>query len=143
MMFLKQKKGVKKQYYMIAELVFAAVVIIFMFYIVYSIVGDTVLEKNYVARDLALVMETIHAAPSDIEYVYPIKYNFDIKIFLSEITVEDDKGIARYWYHRDESVKQIPENFNFAFKGDKKEIRFVKTDKQLTISCSGCSQAFG
>ena len=85
-------------------------------------------------------MEAIYAAPGQLEYTYPVGYDFSIRIAASGITVWDDKGNAHYWYSHDNAVVHEPGEFVFAFKGNKKEIKFIKKNEQLLITCSGCSR---
>lgn len=64
-----------------AGIVFAGIVVL-------SLLGKTVqdlngetFEKNYVSRDIALIMDAIYASPGDIEYAYIMKdYKYVIEI---------------------------------------------------------------
>ena len=62
-------------------LVFAAAV----FYWLISLQNDTLLEKNYLSRDLGLLIDSVYASPGNVEYEYSTnvvnitKFNFFFK----------------------------------------------------------------
>ncbi|MBI2141357.1 hypothetical protein HYU16_02940 [Candidatus Woesearchaeota archaeon] len=57
-----------------------------------DIKGKT-LEKNYIARDIALALDAVYAAPGDVEYTYSLKkYKFVVEIKDSKVFVKDSLG---------------------------------------------------
>ncbi len=74
-------------------------------------VNGTTLEKNYIARDIALTLDAVYAAPGDIEYTYSMKnYKFVVEIKNSKVFVkkelnEKDSIAGIYDYFGDPASK--------------------------------------
>jgi hypothetical protein len=73
-------------------------------------VNGTTLEKNYIARDIALALDAVYAAPGDIEYTYSMKnYKFVVEIKGSRVFVkkldEEDSIAGVYDYFGDPDSK--------------------------------------
>lgn len=64
-------------------------------------IEGTILEKNFIARDLALTLDAIYAAPGEIEYVYNLgnySYYVDVvgdKVFVKEKATENNPVFYR------------------------------------------------
>ena len=72
--FLNSKKGMDIElWFNVFELVIVFVVGLVLLETVNSEVKGTTFEKNYFARDSALLINTIYASPGDIVYNYPDK----------------------------------------------------------------------
>lgn len=105
--------------------------------------GET-FEKNYIARDIALMIDALYAAPGDIEFIYSLKsYKFDVELKDSEVFVRksacDKKevgGIYAFFGDRKNGLKAVimPKN-----KDSVKEmlIVFSKKDGELTLNADG------
>jgi len=59
---------------------------------VQNLASGKTLEKNYYARDIALLVDTVNAAPGDVFYTYPNnleKYELGIKIEENFVVIYD------------------------------------------------------
>ncbi|MBI2574389.1 hypothetical protein HYV82_00720 [Candidatus Woesearchaeota archaeon] len=74
-------------YAAIGLLVSAMIVFTLVGFIVRATGMDTTLARNYVARDLALLLDTIYAGNGDTEYFYNMPERFDISIKDNLVTV--------------------------------------------------------
>jgi hypothetical protein len=63
------KKGMAVMWYLI-EAVLISIVIIFFFQYIQSVKDDTMFEKLFLSRDLALMTDTINSVPGDVKYTY-------------------------------------------------------------------------
>ncbi len=80
--------GLEETLGLIIQLVLALVVGIGLMYFVVGVKNNTMLEKNYLSKDLALLINTIYAAP---EYVY-YKYNVpEVGLLDYDITIASQK----------------------------------------------------
>ena len=67
-------------------------------YIIYSVnerVSGHTLEKNYIARDLAMAIDAVYGSPYDISYTYILgdyDYNFDITKDSVSVSSNEKKG---------------------------------------------------
>jgi len=55
------------------EIILIGIVFLILLSYVNSIRDDTLMEKNYLSRDLALIVDSIYSAPGNIEYSYSFK----------------------------------------------------------------------
>lgn len=94
-------------YFKIIGIVLAAGVFILLIKFLADTLSDTLLEKNYRARDIALLITTIYAAPGQLNYTYDTGGNFEIGIGDGAIVVGDDKGDVFYWYYRPQDMEDI------------------------------------
>ncbi|MBI2550521.1 hypothetical protein HYV83_05080 [Candidatus Woesearchaeota archaeon] len=85
----------------------AAFIIVVLIQYWRDIKNDTFLEKNYLARDISLLITTAYASPGDLTYCYygvgNYKGKFDYLIENSKVTVVDSglpfiEGGAIYYY---------------------------------------------
>ena len=85
----------------------AAFIIVVLIQYWRDIKNDTFLEKNYMARDIALLITTAYASPGDLTYCYydvgNYKGKFDYLIENSKVTIVDKgqpfiEGGAVYYY---------------------------------------------
>ena len=75
------KKGISNDlFFNVFEYMLAFVVLVALFQFVNEIIEQTIFEKNYLARDIALLVNTLSAAPGEITYTY----NEDTSKFLVE-----------------------------------------------------------
>ena len=65
------KKGMTHElFFNVFELVLASIVLLAILYFIHDIANQTIFEKNYLARDLSVLLNTIYAAPGDVAYDY-------------------------------------------------------------------------
>lgn len=117
------------------DLLLAAGLIIIMIKFWGDVRDDTFLEKNYVARDIAMLITTAQASPGELTYCYYEVGGFVFNYVLqdSQIFVEDSKGKASYRYAEDRNAPIAPLNEKY-----NKEMPFVafeisKEDKQVRV----------
>ena len=106
----------KKSQHVSTETVFIAISFVLgafaiwgMFDAAKDILDTEALYKNYLARDLALVMDAIYAAQGDVDYTYTInpKHTFFVRMQEGNIDVSSDYG-----FNEDET-------FSYRFAPDK------------------------
>lgn len=74
-------------------------------------IKGTTYEKNYFARDIALALDAVYAAPGDVEYIYSMKgYKFVVeiknsKVFVKESLTEEDNIAGVYDFFGDPESK--------------------------------------
>jgi len=117
--FLNSRKAVEHElFFNIFELVLVVIVAFALFNFVKSIEKDTLFQKTYLARDVALVVNTLYAAPGDVSYTYVENghdntYNIDFaENTVSVSSAEDKDGSVVPFYHFDED-KNLKFIYNF------------------------------
>lgn len=155
--FLDSKKGMDIElWFNVFELVIVFVAGLVLLETVNSEVKGTAFEKNYFARDSALLINTIYASPGDIEYNYPDKtgnFIFDFKqnkvgVYEQHELVEG--GVAGYPFAEDINYyfiykKILPPYINLIYKKTKNniEITYVPEKFVATGGVSGGGGASG
>ena len=86
----KQGSVTHEQLYQLFEIL----VFLFYAYIMYSFVNDvnnsTIFEKNYIARDIAMVTNTLYASPGYVSYDYPENISrYQINIKSNKVRIKD------------------------------------------------------
>jgi len=70
-LFQSRKASVEEYLmFLLGEILVSLIVAFFLFSYVQSVRENTVLEKNYISRDLALIMDAMQAAPGNVYYNY-------------------------------------------------------------------------
>ena len=110
MNFFCEKRGAAAQevFYRFLGLLLAAIVLGMLLAAVNDTAENTLFEKNYIARDLSLLITTIYASPGELIYIYDLgEYagKFDFAFKGSIITVSDEKGKVQYWYGADKVIQ--------------------------------------
>ena len=139
-LIFNNKNGINQElFFNIFEVVLAFIVILSLFYFINDVVKQTIFEKNYLARDLAILVNTIYSAPGDVNYDY--KENSDKFQFVFNFT---PNKVEVYSYEE----KEPGEHLNYLFGEDKiiafgyknliydKEnvkIEFLKSDDYINI----------
>jgi hypothetical protein len=133
---IKQKRGAAVlTLFRSAELVLFGVAILCLLMIGFRLT-ETTYEKNFIARDMALFIDTIYASPGDLEYVYDLGtfhsrgYKFDLEIKDSKVIVYD-------------SGYEKPQGYRFAEKEDydiddfkaeaPRAVKFVKKSHKISM----------
>ena len=77
MNFFNKKRGFGKKaqiehefYYIIAQMLLIVLIALSLFSFVGNVLENTLYEKNYLSKDIALIVDTIYSAPGDISYIY-------------------------------------------------------------------------
>jgi len=69
--YINNRKGLTHEiFFYVFGLVLAAIVALALFNFAKEVVEQTIFEKNYLARDIAILVNTLYAAPGDILYTY-------------------------------------------------------------------------
>ncbi len=112
------KKGMTNETFMlILDVAVAFFFFMAIFGFVRSVKDNTIFEKNYLTRDISLMIETVIASPHLLNYEYPENItNFTIGISENTVRVWDLGEEAtvpnRYWYaiEIDNDIEYGPEN---------------------------------
>ncbi len=81
-------EGVTAIGFLIIGLLFAGIVSTGIVERAWSDIKGETLEKNYIARDIALVLDAVYASPGDVEYVYSMKgYKYVVEIKNARVMV--------------------------------------------------------
>ena len=85
MNFFNEKRGLGKKaqvehefYYIIAQMFLIVLIAVALFTFIDDVADQTLFEKNYLSKDIALIVNSIYASPGDVSYTYP----GDIKNFI-------------------------------------------------------------
>jgi hypothetical protein len=113
----KGKKGaVNISWAKAAGVLLAGIVIFAMINFLANLQDNTFLEKNFVARDLGMMITTVQGSPGDVVYCYDVvgKYNdkFNYEIGNSRVAVIDQKNEnvrAVHWYleDKDDLIQEV------------------------------------
>jgi len=130
--FLLGKKGQEAEHEVIQtviEAIMLAVFVYILFTFVSDIRGNTIFEKNYFARDLAMMVNTVYASPQDLVYVYPDNTSRfyitikDNKVRIHESALEAEEIDKIYWYADENQTRlDIEESFD-----NIDNLEFIKT----------------
>lgn len=99
-LLFRNKKAISNElFFNVFELVLAAIVILALYNFVNSVVESTIFEKNYLARDLAMLTNTVYSSPGDLSYTYSetsrkFMFFFDFKHNGVEVTDKSSAGFS-------------------------------------------------
>lgn len=143
------KKGITHDlFFNVFELLLAFIVAFALFNFVNDIIKQTIFEKNYLTRDLALIINTLYAAPGEVVY----NYDEDVGEFIIDFTGDIDNTDNKYnrvsVYLEEESIRNIfylfaeDKNLPFQYKilssGEEDfKIGFFKSDQYVDVDLSG------
>jgi hypothetical protein len=95
----------------IIELTFFALFIVSLLLFVFNVWKNTTYEKNFLARDLALTLDTLYMSPQQVEWLYPHNAT-DYKLMMSLNNVKvgsigstSKQDERRYWFADKEANK--------------------------------------
>ncbi len=124
------KRGEADQYFAMFQIIIAAIIVLGVYLYAKNTVESTALEKEYLARDLALILDLIYASPGDLSYTYYMDKNkLDVKIAKGEVLISEN-GLkpAKYNYAENEDFR------NPSFEMQKpKQLTFTKTGREIAI----------
>ena len=134
--FLNKKAQTNELYLILFQIIIAVTVYWILQSYIDSVAEDTLFEKSYLSKDLALLTNTIYSSPGEINYLYINdkvelnKFEFDFnnqKVMISEIEAEE-KLELEYPYGED---------LKFIYSGQKlrevNQIAFSKDETHLEI----------
>lgn len=97
-------EGVTVIGFLIIGLLFAGIVTTGIVERAWSAIKGETLEKNYIARDMALLLDAVYASPGDVEYVYSMKgYKYVVELKNSRVIInkpgakEQNAGFYAYF----------------------------------------------
>ena len=97
-LLFRNKKAISNElFFNVFELVLAAIVILALYNFINSVVDSTIFEKNYLARDLAMLTNTVYSSPGDLSYTYSetsrkFMFIFDFKHNSVQVTDKSRAG---------------------------------------------------
>lgn len=109
-LFASKKSEESKLYEVLIALVFVGVLALFYFKFINNLVNNSLYERNYYARDTALMTSVMYAAPGDVSYLYSIyplnEYDFFMTVGDSTTIIKDESDQdAKYIYPEDSQFK--------------------------------------
>jgi len=111
------------------------IVTIAIFTFINDVAEQTIFEKNFLVRDISLVINTLYAAPGEVSYNYiEDTGEFTLEFTKNKITIykEKEKSNTNIFYLFSEN-KNKP--FNHKILNPKKaKISFVKSENSLDIN---------
>ena len=113
---VKNKKALGAQsdmYFIVTELILLMMIAFAINNYITGIANNTMFERNFYARDLALLTHTVYAAPGDLTYNYNGKisqYNFTVEMADGKVKVarQGSTYYSAYHYAEDLNFKQPP-----------------------------------
>src|SRR3989338_3929843 len=133
--FIKSKRASKIVYQVMIQLIIVMFVFAILMSYVKSVEKDTLFEKDYLAKDMALIIDANYAAPGEIDYSYKNtrvdikKFNFefkDQKLRVTESIKSQDAGMI-------ESYGDVKSKEVYTHLNSPETINFHKKDGSLQI----------
>jgi len=134
--FLNKKAQINQVYHILFQILIAIIVYWTLQHYIDSVAKDTLFEKSYLSKDLALLTDAIYSGPGEIRYLYTNeraelnKFEFDFnkqKVSVREIGVKEEIPLAFPY----------GEDLNLQFSGQiiskVNQIAFSKTKNKLEI----------
>ncbi len=134
-----QKRGIYRKaqiehefYYILAQLLLIVLVGFALFSFVGAISQGTLYNKNYISRDVALIIDTIYASPGDIHYVYPVD--------ISEFIINFKKDNVEVYEELKLYEKMHPSRISYPILVDRNialENKIVSPDLDINLKYEG------
>ncbi|MBI4439185.1 hypothetical protein HY640_04595 [Candidatus Woesearchaeota archaeon] len=86
-------------YHTLIQMLILGIIIILVIQLIVKLEGISLFQREYLSRDIALLMTTIYASPGDIEYTYGLPGKFHITIRDNLVTVAERKGESESSYY--------------------------------------------
>lgn len=131
------KKGITHDlFFNVFGLLLAFIVALALFNFVNDIIKQSIFEKNYLARDLALVVNTLYAAPGEVVYIYGedtdkfiIDFTGNIEEDYNKVSVYLEEESNRNIFYLFAEDKNMPFQYKILSSGEEElEIIFHKSD---------------
>lgn len=123
-------------FFNVFELVLAIIVILALFNFVSDVAKQTIFEKNYLARDMAILINILYSAPGDVAYYYDEntdKFTFDFQPNKIVIYKPEDKENPQSYPFAENKNMQFRYN-TLTSKQDRERIVFSKSDNQIIVT---------
>jgi|GEM_PF-1980863 len=141
---IKAKKGEIEQtiYFVIFEIILIAITALALFSYVNNLAKSTGFEKQILARDFALILDAVYAAPGNLEYAYQNNFsNFNFNMIfgdsLVQISEKDNTYMPAFPYASSFNI-YMP-----AYEANTKEkIVLFKSDNKIEINSEFNSDLF-
>lgn len=127
---MHDKRGTQKTYFVLAELVLLVLIAVAFMAFVAQLATNTMMEKNYFARDLALVLDTAYASPGNLNYEYEGNASKFVVAFDNNrvgVRMQSDVLAKEYWF-ADSGQGSVTEEFS-----EPEEIIFISIDSQVLV----------
>jgi len=129
-MRLFDKRGMEReQLYLLGEAIFATIILLSLLVYTRDVANGSLFEQNFMARDLALLIDTAYAAPGDVSLTYTTKLD-QKKVFILENIPNQTFSIqfeqSRVNVYPNESIFENPRTYYF---GRDSNVFFNKADK--------------
>lgn len=130
------KRGLEHElFFTVFEIILVAVIVFALLSFVNDVAKQTIFEKNYLARDLALLINTIYASPGEITYSYKENTNdFTFNFHDNKVEVYKDEESEQKIFYLFAQNKKIPfggKTLRPKQKGT--EIDFYKSEQSLAV----------
>ena len=132
------RKGLSHElFFNVFELVLASIVLLSLLYFVNDIAKQTIFEKNYMARDIAVLLNTLYAAPGEVTYNYNEKveyFSFDFSNNEVKVYGKDDKESTNIFYPFAQN-KNVPfQDKKLTYEKESVKIKFQKSRDFMSAS---------
>ena len=132
MRIFNSRKGLSHElFFNVFELVLASIVLLALLYFVNDIAKRTIFEKNYMARDTAILLNTLYSAPGEVIYNYNEKvedFTFDFLNNEVKLYGKEDKEFTNIFYPFAQN-KNIPfQDKKLNYEKENVKIKFQKSD---------------
>lgn len=127
---MRDRRGTQKTYFVLTELVLLLLIAVSFMAFVVQIGTSTLMEKNYYARDLALVLDTAYASPGNLHYVYEGNASKFIVAFEENrvgVRMPSDALGKEYWF-ADAGEGTLHEEF-----AEPEELVFISINDQILV----------
>lgn len=127
---MRDRRGTQKTYFVLAELVLLVLIAVAFMAFVVQLATNTMMEKNYFARDLALVLDTAYASPGNLNYEYEGNASKFIVAFDNNrvgVKMQSDVLAKEYWF-ADSGQGAVTEEFV-----EPEDIVFISIDSQVLV----------
>ena len=96
---LRNKKGISYEvFFDVFQVILGIIVALALVNFVQSVVERTIFEKNYLARDLGTLTNTLYSAPGDVNYTYKEKtdkFSFVFRFSPNKVEVRDATSMEK------------------------------------------------
>ncbi len=126
-----KKRGLYIALYLMVGAAIGLIIVVALSQLVSKVGGDSTLEREYLSKDLSLLLNTIVAAPGDVDYYYAVPERFHISAKNQLITIKDSTRNAEstYYFASSEGLNEI----KFESESSPKALRIIKKEGQITI----------
>lgn len=136
---VKGKKGgiVHEQFFNIFEIALAILILLALLKFIYDISNKTIFEKNYMARDLAILLNTLYSAPGEVRYDYSENIEglvFDFAGNKVEILTKKDEESTKVFYPFGKNKNLQFLDKELIYENEKVKIIFLKSKELLNIA---------